>query len=840
MDSPRAEFQAVMSMRRPALRAAASSVFLIIAFFTLAHSSEKIIMTIAGGGSDRVHALQASLGNWIPTVALDQQGNIYVPVLRLGTPVACAVGTVLGALPGQQLTHVQRIDPARRLTIVAGNGWELENRGDGGPALGASLSAMYGAALDAQGNLFLSGGNRIRRVDAATDIITAFAGNGTYGFSGDGGPAIEAGFEQVLDLHFDPAGNLYVRDLYTIRRIDALSGIITTVAGNGLSGYTPDGAMATAASLNSPRSFVVDGLGNVYIGEVGVPGGGGGGRVRFVSSSTGLLSTVAGNGTYGFSGDGGPATAAGMKSPEGLALDSHGNLFIADYLNSRVRRVDAVTGNITSFVLPCSVPEDVAVDPQDDLIVACDVKLFHVATSSGVVTHIAGVGPYAGDGSLATGAVFNGPTAVAVDSTGNVYVSDATGTRIRRVSAATGIIDRVAGGGTGGDGSPALSARVNYAAGVAVDQAGNLYIAESAGHDIGCSASMRVRKVEATTGIISTYAGNGTWGFSGDGGPATTASLYGPMGMAFNPDGSLLIADSVNQRIRRVDAATGIITTVAGGGTGSDGGPATSASLSAPFGVAADLQGNMFITEPSSNRVRRVDAVTGIITTVAGTGVQGYGGDGGPATQALLNLPTSVAVDASGQLFIADRNNDRIRQVNLDTGIITTLVGDAGPGFSGDTGPVSLAQLDAPHALALAPDGSLIVADNQNNRVRRISTQPSGAGRVPCESWTPEPPLTLKMKNGSLSMSWGRSCLRTDQDYVIYEGNLRGFPAHTARTCSTGGARLITLAPHPENAYYLVVPRNLMNEGSYGLGSDDFERPASPSACLPQEVVGSF
>ncbi|MGH9869741.1 MAG: hypothetical protein ACREAA_16455 [Candidatus Polarisedimenticolia bacterium] len=804
-----------------------------IALIPAVSSGELYITTVAGGGSDRVPASQASLGNWTPTVTLDRQGNIYVPVMRLGAVGACPVGTVLGGLPGQSLTHIERVDPAGRLTIVAGNGRD-EDKGDGGPALAASFYFARGLAVDAEGSLYTAGYNRIRRVDAATGIVSPFAGTGVTGFGGDGGPAILAGFESIGDLHFNPAGDLYVSDGYRVRRIDAQTGIIETVAGNGLEGYSPDGTPATEASLKGPYSFAVDGAGSLYIGEGSFLGDT---RVRFVSP-TGILSTVAGNGTYGFSGDGGKATEASLTIPYGLAVDSHGNLFIADQSNARIRRVDGGTGNISSFVLPCS-PEEVAVDAQDNLIVAMCNRIYQVDVSTGAVTHLAGVSGSAGDGGPAIGAVFNGPNAVAMDPAGNLFVSDAAGNRIRRVLAATGIIEVVAGGGTGGDGSPALSARVRFATAVAVDATGNLFISETGG-DIGCGVSHRVRRVDATTGIITTYAGNGVGDFSGDGGPATSASLYGPMGMAFDSAGNLFIADSANGRVRRVEAATGIITTVAGGGAGGDGAPATDAHLSAPFAVAFDPADNLFIAEPGAHRVRRVDAATGIITTVAGSGVAGYGGDGGPAVMARLNLPFSVAVDASGHLFIADRNNDRIRQVDLATGIITSLVGDAGPGFGGDTGPASAAQIDAPHALALGPDGSLYVADNQNNRVRRLSTHPPGAGSVPCEGWTPENPLTVEMPSGVLDLSWGPSCLRTDQDYTVYEGSLGIWSSHMPVQCTTGGSRAISLTPSFSDAYYLVVPRNLSREGSYGRTSDGVERPPSASACLPQELAGSL
>ena len=217
---------------------------------------------------------------------------------------------------------------------------------------------------------------------------------------------------------------------------------------------------------------------------------------------------------------------------------------------------------------------------------------------------------------------------------------------------------------------------------MAVDASGNLYIADTGNN--------RIRKVSAT-GIITTVAGNGSAGYSGDGGPATSAQLDGPEGVAVDGSGNLYIADTCNNRIRKV-SATGIITTVAGNGSAGysgDGGPATSAQLSLPAGVAVDGSGNLYIADSGNNRIRKVSA-TGIITTVAGNGSPGYSGDGGPATSAQLNQPAGVAVDASGNLYIADSSNNRIRKVSA-TGIITTVAGNGFDGYSGDGGPATSA-----------------------------------------------------------------------------------------------------------------------------------------------------
>jgi uncharacterized protein (TIGR03437 family) len=298
-----------------------------------------------------------------------------------------------------------------------------------------------------------------------------------------------------------------------------------------------------------------------------------------------------------------------------------------------------------------------------------------------------------------------------------------------QASGQSGIVMTVAGNGTqgfSGDGGPATSASFFDPDGVAVDTSGNFFIADTYNN--------RIRKVSASR-IITTVAGNGTQGFSGDGGPATSASFFYPHGVAVDAAGNVFIADTFNNRIRKVSAG-GIVTTIAGGGTAGlgDGGPATSASLSSPTVVAVDASGNLFIADPYNNRIRKVSA-SGIITTVAGNGTQGFGGDGGPATSASLDTPFGVAVDSSGNLFIADTGNYRIRKVSA-SGIITTVAGNGTPGLAGDGGAATSASLSLAYAVAVDVSGNLFIADTYNDRIRQVSaggiiTTVAGVGTVP-------------------------------------------------------------------------------------------------------------
>jgi len=456
---------------------------------------------------------------------------------------------------------------------------------------------------------------------AAGGVITTVAGNGTMGFSGDGGPAASASLAFPGGLALDASSNLFIADGGNgrVRKVSA-SGIITTVAGNGASGFTGDGGPPTSASLG-PAGAAVDASGNLFIADAGNY------RIRKVSAS-GMLTTVAGNGNYGISGDGGPAASAVLNLPSGVAMDTSGNLFIADRNNNRIRKVSA----------------------------------------GGIITTFAGDGPsgFSGDGGPATSASLSEPQSIAIDGSGNLFIADAANNRIRKVST-SGVITTVAGSGaTGasngsfsGDGGPAVSAGLDYPTSVAVDASGNLFIADS--------FNGRVRKVSAG-GIVTTVAGNGYGSFSGDGGPATSAFLNFPYGgaVAVDASGNLFIADYYNQRIRKV-SASGIITTIAGNGFQGffgDGGPATSAVLNNPSGVAVDVSGNLFIADSGNGRIRRVSAA-GIITTVAGNGLFAFSGNGGPATSAALNLAYGgeFALDGFGNLFIPDSGNNRIREV---------------------------------------------------------------------------------------------------------------------------------------------------------------------------------
>jgi sugar lactone lactonase YvrE len=325
---------------------------------------------------------------------------------------------------------------------------------------------------------------------------------------------------------------------------------------------------------------------------------------------------------------------------------------------------------------------------------------------------------FAGDGGPAAQALLNQPRDTAVAADGTIYVADTFNDRIRKI-APDGTISTIAGTGSpdyNGDDIAATSASLHWPHDVTVDEGGVVYIADSAHH--------RIRMV-TTDGVITTIAGTGQPGSTGDGGPATAARIQNPKSVAVY-DGSLYFS-SLEDKVRRVDLTSGIITTVAGtdvAGYSGDGGPATSATLDSPQRIAVDSVGNLYVADTGNNVVRRIDAGTGVITTVAGNGTPGSSGNGDLATTAQIDHPRGLALDGDQVLYVADSDSHCVRRVNLETGIIRRVAGTMEKGFSGDGGPAKEAQLYQPRGLSVTPDGDLLIADTFNDRLRMVVSAP--------------------------------------------------------------------------------------------------------------------
>ena len=356
--------------------------------------------------------------------------------------------------------------------------------------------------------------------------------------------------------------------------------------------------------------------------------------------------------------------------------------------------------------------------------------LSYNAISQGIITTFAGnavlvcrSGAAAGDGGPAYTASLCSPYDVAIDDSDNVYYCDFATYKVRKITVATGIISLIAGNDTSGyngDNIPAIHSMLNNPRGLAVDHAGNVYIADA--------SNVRIRKVTKSTGIITTIAGTGVLGYNGDNIRADTAMITGILGIATDDSNNIYISDNGNYSVRKISATTGMITRVVGNGSGSipiENSLATQTPLLSIWGISLDKHRNIYIADASHNKIYKVDAVTNRIHTFAGTGMQGFSGDNGPATQAALNFPNFVKTDTSGNVYISDQGNVRVRKVDVATGIITTVAGNGMQGFYGDGGSALNAKFSVIRGVASDNSGSLYICDPDNYRIRKV-VFPSG------------------------------------------------------------------------------------------------------------------
>ncbi len=674
-------------------------------------------------------------------------------------------------------------------------------------ASGSSFPSPGGLTIDSAGNLYAVSQNCVFTVSPSR-VMNRIAGISRAGFSGDGGPALNAQFNVPLGLSLDTAKNLYVADSVNnrIRKVSALDGSISTVAGNGTAGFAGDGASATSAELNNPTAVVVDAAGNVYVADTG------NNRVRKVSAS-GTITTVAGNGTAAYSGDGGPATSASLNGPMGLAIDSYGYLYIADTGNFAIRKIvqygqiATVAGNGVkggAYIKPGSVATTVGLGNVQSLAFDTSDNLFISDPSNQQIwkfsVNVIGPAWNVTVGLRFIGGVFDS-TGIAVDGAGNVYLNRADYTPLLYQVSPDGTFTEIAGGENfGGDGGPAAAAQLSSPSGVALDSHGNLFIA-----DTGNSV---VREV-TTDGIIHTvpalllwnpsslafdsagdlFVANGDFFFAdllpsqdphtllevtpkGIVSPMTPQLNYLIDGMAFDSSGNLFVSTYVDVW----KYAGGKWMTVAGNGAyplpntvaattwiSVDGAGALSTPLYEPAQIAMDAAGTLYIADRSDQRVRKVSG--GLITCVAGSvtkqgvGAQGFAGDNGPAASAQLNNPMGVAIDSAGNIFIADTGNNRIRKVSV-SGTITTIAGTGTPAYSGDGGLATAAELNAPSSLFLDKSGNIYIADTGNNAIRVLSsigTLALVSASLPGATTGVAYFLQLEATGGALPYSWSVS-----------------------------------------------------------------------------------
>lgn len=581
-----------------------------------------------------------------------------------------------------------------------------------------------------------------------TGRVTLVAGNGASGYTGDGFVASYAELYLPSGLAVTRSGDLLIADRWNhrIRKVDAVSKVISTLAGTGEAGSAGDGGPAVAAQLSFPTGVAVGRDGAVYVADSK------NNRVRRVDAATGVIDTLAGTGRAGSSGDGGEASAAELDLPVSVASDLDGGVLIADARSNRIRRVDP-SGVITTVAgsggaggfggdggpatqARLSQPLGVAVTDTGIAIADSGNHRVRVVDRAGTISTIAGgeAAGFAGDGGPAATALLSFPTGLAWSEDLGLLVADTNNNRVRRV-AADGAIDTAAGNGLSsysGDGGSAPDAQLYEPIGVAGTPDGGIVIADSLNHV--------VRRIDPDLTIHLVAGSPDRTGYEGDGGPATQATLEFPTGVATDAAGAVYIADVGNHAVRKVDGR-GVITTIAGTGTAGstgDGGPAVAAQLSGPTGLSVDRSGNVFVADAGNHRIRRIDAATGVITTVAGNGTAGAAGDGGLAVDAELNAASGVAADER-QVVIADVGNHRIRVVDLTTGTITTLAGTGEIGFSSDGTLAVASRLDHPAGVALDPaTGDVYVADKGNCLIRRVERSGAATGTITTVAgWTP-------------------------------------------------------------------------------------------------------
>ena len=600
------------------------------------------------------------------------------------------------------------------------------------------ISLVDGLAADSEGNVFFSQHDHNSVMKVGPDgSITRYAGTGSSGFSGDGGPASKALLKRPAGVAFDSKGNLFIadRENHRVRVVD-LNGNIDTIAGNGTAGYSGDGGPATKASLNLPSGIAVDDKGSVYIADRSND------RVRVVDSK-GIIKTYAGNGKEGWGGDGGSATKATLNKPFGLALDKEGGLYVADRGNNRIRKIDAngimhtvagdgafyfIGDNGPAYGASIAGPTDVAVDQDGNLLIADrNNNRIRIVDRNGLIRTVMGTGKqgYNGDSEVPRETNLHLPFAIAFDSKGQLLVADRSHYIVRKVDLKIGKVKTIAGNGKKqfkGDGGPATGASLSFPHGIVVDPNDNVIFSDKAHY--------RLRSI-TPRGIIQTIAGNGKRGSVGNGKPALQSSLYGPTQMALDNKGDLyfispsgfvsLVRKIDNNKIIHQVLSTADESYLAGIHKGRLGNSARSeiVEITQISDLIFDKKGVMYFSDRINHQIRKMDT-DGVISTIAGTGSSDFTGDGGPALEATFSDPVFLEIDKAGNLYVGDMTNKRIRKIDTN-GIVTTIAGNGLMEESGDGGPALEAGILTLDDIAFSPDGELHFVSGLSNRVRKIT-----------------------------------------------------------------------------------------------------------------------
>jgi sugar lactone lactonase YvrE len=617
----------------------------------------------SGFSGDGGKATEARLN--VPAgLAFDKSGNLYIA--------------------DRNNNRIRKVDTSGTITTIAGTR-TAGFSGDGGLATQAQLNLPSGVALDGKGNIFISdrSNNRIRVIDSKGKIRT-YAGSGNDGFSGDNGPALKASIDRPFGIALDRKGNLYIADRRNnrVRKVNT-QGIITTVAGDGGYFMMGDNGPAYRASIAGPTGVVVDDQGTLYIADRE------NNRIRAVDSQ-GMISTVVGTGQQDYNGDSEVARDTNLHLPFGVALNPDGKLLVVDRSHYRIRSIDLKRGSVKT---------------------------------------IAGNGKkmFAGDGGPATGASLSFPHGIAVDKKGNVLISDKGNYRIRKISP-DGIIHTIAGNGIRGnigDDMPAMKASIYGATSLKLNSKDEMFILSPSGF---VSLIRKIDEKGIMRKLLDTVApkylksiANSKYKGKVQTGELAIITTFSDI--AFDQKDNMFISDRLNHQIRKVNSK-GNISTIAGTGESAhygDGGPASEAAFRDPSALTTDKEGNLYIGDSANNMVRKIDT-KGIISTIAGNGKHEATGDGGPALKAGIRNIDQLAVSPNGEVHIVGMNSNSVRKITKD-GKIVTVAGTGYQGYFGDGGPATKAMLKSPVAIAFDSKGNLYITDMGNNRIRKVDTK---------------------------------------------------------------------------------------------------------------------
>lgn len=651
-----------------------------------------------------------------------------------------------------------RIDKEGILHTFAGDGVP-GNRGDGEVAINARVNGPHDLAQDKDGNLYFSDLHNYcyRRIDYQTGILTRIAGTGDLGRGGTGQNSLKAEMDTTSGIAIDHQNNIYLSGEWdnNIRVIDNKTGNIGIVAGQearhyysekglsrpysgrikgttfswelglGLGGYHGDGGPAIKAGFLHPEHLAFDSKGNLYICDNS------NNRIRKIDFKTGFITTVFGTGDFASKGDGGSPTNASILSPDSLHIDQDDNLYVGEKYGFRIRKVDTKKNTVSTIAgtgipgwgeenkhatsINCNSPESgIWADP-DGTVLWSDSsgRVRKCDGQTGIVTTVLG-GTHIGDNGLSSKAFLRGPSGIAISPQGQIYFADTWNQRIRRIDPITGTIETIAGNGSrsfGGDNGPATEASLGSPHDISVNSNGIVILADT--------RNGRVRSI-GKDNVITTIAGTAFKADLGDGALSFAASLYHVQSVTHGPTDDIFIGDAIG-KIRKIDANTNIISTIAGSGIqgySGDGDIATKANIGSPSSIVVDDNNNVYFTDSAFHVIRKIDR-HGIIHTIVGTGVAGFSADRTYATKAKIKEPRGLAISKTGQLYFSDSGNNTIRTV-LSDGTIRTLAGNDCPGDDGGNFFTSQLKLNNPYGMCIFGQNTLLFCDNYNNRIRAV------------------------------------------------------------------------------------------------------------------------